>query len=92
MGDAIADVPVKARTAKASALLSLKRTFDLFSGNYNFGQRTSADTDSQKLKLACKVPDKKALLASLPQLHLKKMCKQIIITATTGFLYLLEYS
>ena len=55
MGDAVADLPVKARTAKASALLSLKRTFDLFSGNYNFGQRTSADTESQKLKLACKV-------------------------------------
>ena len=54
MGDAVADLPLKARTAKASALLSLKRTFDLFSGNYNFGQRTSADTDSQKLKLACK--------------------------------------
>ena len=55
MGDAIADLPVKSRTAKASALLSLKRTFDLFSGNFNFGQRTSADAESQKIKLACKV-------------------------------------
>ena len=56
MGDAVPDLPVKARTAKASALLSLKRTFDMFSGNFNFGQRTAADADSQKLKLACKVP------------------------------------
>lgn len=55
MVDVAEELPVKARTAKASALLSLKRTFDLFSGNFNFGQRTAADADSQKLKLACKV-------------------------------------
>lgn len=52
-----AEPAVKARTAKALALLSLKRTFDLFAGSFTYGQRTAADTESQKMKLSCKILD-----------------------------------
>jgi len=55
MEDGGEEPSVKPKTAKALALLSLKRTFDLFAGNFTYGQRTAADTESQKLKLSCKV-------------------------------------
>lgn len=46
------------KTVKALTLLSLKRTFDLFSGNY--GQSLPLDEESQKIKIACKVRDEYA--------------------------------
>jgi hypothetical protein len=60
-----AEPAVKARTAKALALLSLKRTFDLFAGSFTYGQRTAADTESQKMKLSCKVHSIKAIYMHL---------------------------
>ena len=53
MAEASEEEQLQRRTTKVQLLLSLKRTFDLFAGNK--GQRIPADTDSQKLKLACKV-------------------------------------
>ena len=35
------ELPIEGKTVKALTLLSLKRTFDLFSGNY--GQKAAAD-------------------------------------------------
>lgn len=55
---------VQRKSKKTLALLSLKRTFDLFAGNY--GQRIPTDTESQKLKLACKVRSR--IAAAQPQI------------------------
>ena len=44
---------VETRSIKVLAMLSLKRTYDLFVGNYS--QKLPLDEDAQKAKLACKV-------------------------------------
>lgn len=49
------DLPVEGKTVKALTLLSLKRTFDLYAGNY--GEELPTDEESHKLKLATKVRD-----------------------------------
>ena len=73
MENGSSELPVKPRTSKALALLSLKRTFDLFAGNFTYGQRTAADTESQKLKLSCKV------LFGLCTLHGKHPAEQCFL-------------
>ena len=46
-------VKIEPKSIKALTLLSLKRTFDLFVGNYS--QKVPLDEGAQKAKLACKV-------------------------------------
>ena len=46
-------VPVEKRSIKALALLSLKRTYDLYAANH--GQKIPLDEQAQKAKIACKV-------------------------------------
>lgn len=48
-----ADAPVEVKTIKALTTLSLKRTYDLFAGNY--GQPIPFDEESQQIKIACKI-------------------------------------
>ncbi|KAK9843635.1 hypothetical protein WJX81_000394 [Elliptochloris bilobata] len=49
------ELPIEGKTVKALTLLSLKRTFELFAGNY--GQKVAADEASQRAKIACKIRD-----------------------------------
>lgn len=57
--------PVEAKSVKALTLLSLKRTFDLFVGNYSV--KVPLDEEAQKAKIACKVSS--AASFRLPLLH-----------------------
>jgi len=56
--------PVETKTVKALTLQSLKRTLDLFQGNY--GQRIPIDDESQRIKLKCKIADEYASVRDLP--------------------------
>mmetsp|Transcript_34688 Transcript_34688/g.58289 ORF Transcript_34688/g.58289 Transcript_34688/m.58289 type:complete len:499 (-) Transcript_34688:327-1823(-) len=56
--------PVETKTVKALTLQSLKRTLDLFQGNY--GQRIPIDEESQRIKLKCKIADEYAAVRDLP--------------------------
>lgn len=53
-------VPVEKRSIKALALLSLKRTYDLYAANH--GQKIPLDERAQKAKIACKVSDEYSLV------------------------------
>jgi len=55
---------VETKTVKAVTLQSLKRTLDLFQGNY--GQRLPIDEESQRRNLKCKINDEYAAVRDLP--------------------------
>mmetsp|Transcript_21356 Transcript_21356/g.36381 ORF Transcript_21356/g.36381 Transcript_21356/m.36381 type:complete len:490 (-) Transcript_21356:608-2077(-) len=55
---AASDLAIEGKTVKALTLLHLKRSRDLFAGNY--AQPVPLDEDGQRLKLACKVHDEYA--------------------------------
>jgi len=47
------DAPIKPKDVHSLTLLSMKRTYDLFSGT--LGQRIPLNEESHKSKIACKV-------------------------------------
>ncbi|KAK9834095.1 hypothetical protein WJX84_009485 [Apatococcus fuscideae] len=63
--DAIISEPaVEKRSLKALTLQSLKRTYDMFAGNYSV--KAPADERSQRAKIACKIRDEYAAVQTLP--------------------------
>lgn len=49
------ELPIETRSVKALQLQQLKRSFDLFAGNY--GSKPDLDSGSQEAKLRCKIRD-----------------------------------
>uniref|UniRef100_A0A061R0C8 Pleiotropic regulator 1 n=2 Tax=Tetraselmis sp. GSL018 TaxID=582737 RepID=A0A061R0C8_9CHLO len=58
------EVPVEGKTVKALVLLSMKRTHDLFSQNQH--ERLPSDSDSQRVKIACKIRDEFEAVKQMP--------------------------
>lgn len=54
------EVPIEKRSVKGLTLLSLKRTFELFVGNYSV--KVPLDEEAQKAKIACKMRDEYSML------------------------------
>ncbi|CAG9461852.1 unnamed protein product [Pedinophyceae sp. YPF-701] len=74
---------VESRSVRAQQLLSLKRTFDLFTGN--FGEKIPLDEESQRVRIAAKVGDEFAAVKNLPDpQHRRAATKSIVDVRPQG--------
>ncbi|CAD7701045.1 unnamed protein product [Ostreobium quekettii] len=58
------ELPVERKTVKAMALLTMKRTHDMFAQNH--GEQLPLSESSQRAKIACKLRDEYAAVKDLP--------------------------